>query len=365
MKSNLWDKAVKMSFFAMLVFALLFAAPVAYAQETTESTETPEPAPVYKNEWIEDNTGWMYYDENGEAAKSAVVSVDGKNYLFDENGHILTGIQNASGKLYYFSTTGSAPSDGLGVMDTKGGWKTISSKYYYAENGGQLVTGWKTINKNKFYFKSNGQIATGFTNVGKDTYYFQPSGNVGTLGKMCTGWLLVKKQYYYLDNAGRMAKNTYVQGYQIKKDGKLSKTANELKKKVVKLAKKYKKNTKEKTLKACYNYVVKSFSYKRSYSFKKVPSWEMNYAYNMLKKKKGNCYSFAATFAFLAREIGYTNAKSIAGLTGARSGGWTPHGWVEIKMGKTTYVFDPEMQHAGHGNLYKFTYKKAKLRYKK
>ncbi|MDO5146405.1 MAG: transglutaminase domain-containing protein [Eubacteriales bacterium] len=337
------------------------------------STEQPVQTveQVHRDEWVQDPFGWVYYNGDGVMVRGGSQEINGKKYLFDENGHMMTGVQTLNDKLYYFKEQGGHPASGLGAMDTSSGWKKISGNYYYAKKNGSLVTGWKKIKKNKFYFHPKGKagvkgsMAVGFTKIGKNTYYFNPKGKTGVKGQMMTGWLLVEGQYYYLNDSGKMAKGTYVQGYEIKKNGKLSERANELKKMIVKLAKKYDRGSQAASLKACYDYVVRGFSYKRSYSFRKIPSWEMDYAYNMLKQRKGNCYSFAATFAFLAREVGYTNARAIAGMTGARTGGWTPHGWVEIKMGNTVYTFDPEMQHAGHGYLYKLTYRTSRLRYKK
>ena len=46
----------------------------------------------------------------------------------------------------------------------------------------------------------------------------------------------------------------------------------------------------------------------------------------------------------------------ITGQVKARRGGTTPHGWTEVKMGDTWYIFDTELQDALGGNYYKKTY---------
>lgn len=336
-----------------------------YAAETI--TEESKPVSV----WQKDEKGWRYFDAAGEALKSGRKSVDGGDYLFNDEGYMMTGFQWVGSSVCYFSDQGASPEAGLGKQDVSSGWKGINGNVYYFDNG-TAVQGWKTISKKKFYFKNagnpgdRGRMLTGINTIGKNTYYFNAGGNYGTKGKMMTGWQTVNKKRYYLYSNGKMAKNTYIQGYQVTSSGALSKKAYALQKKVKSIiAKKTKKNqSKSAKLKTCYMYVVKSFSYKRSYSFKKTKSWEMNYAYAMLTKKKGNCYSYAATFSFFARELGY-NPKTITGQITARRGGFTPHSWVEIKMGKKTYIFDPEMQHANGYNLYKKTYRNAGLRYKK
>ena len=336
-----------------------------YAEEIT-----PE-EPEIKAAWNQEEQGWKYYDENGDALKNGEKTIDGKKYLFNQDGYLLTGFQYVGNNVYYFSTTGKTPKDGLGVKNTSSGWKTIGGKVYYFEKG-KVASGWKTLNKQKFYFNTSkdlskrGVLVTGFYKIGKNTYYFSPSGKTGTKGKMLKGWQTIKNKRYYFYSSGVMAKDTYIQQYQVTSSGALSNKAFKLQKKVksVVAAKSKNKKSKSAKLKACYMYVVKGFSYKRSYSFKKVPSWEMDYAYTMLTKKKGNCYNYAATFAFLARELGY-NAKAVTGKITAARGGFTPHSWVEIKMGKKTYLFDPEMQHAKGYNLYKKTYGSVGLTYKK
>lgn len=330
------------------------------AEPTTEAEQT-KPESV----WQKDENGWKYYDAGGQFLKGGQRAVNGKTYLFNAEGYLLTGFQYSGSNMFYFSTDGSSPDQGLGVKNTSAGWKTVDKNVYYFNNGGSVSQGWKTIKKRKFYFQK-GKMLTGFKKIGKSTYYFKGSGAYGTKGMMLKGWQTLNKKRYYFYSSGKMAKSTYIQGYQVTSSGALSKKAYALQKKVKSVVKKKTKKYKSKSakLKACYMYVVKSFKYKRSYSFKKTKSWEMNYAYAMLTKKRGNCYNFAATFSFLARELGY-NTKTIAGKITARRGGFTPHSWVEIKMGKKTYLFDPEMQHANGYNLYKKTYKNAGLTYKK
>ncbi len=105
--------------------------------------------------------------------------------------------------------------------------------------------------------------------------------------------------------------------------------------------------TQDQKLKAAYDYVVNSTTYERTYE---TPSgdWTAAYATELLTTGKGNCYRFAAAFAYLAKALGY-DSRVITGQIGAARGGLTPHGWVEIIMGGQTYIFDPEMQYAKKG----------------
>ena len=72
--------------------------------------------------------------------------------------------------------------------------------------------------------------------------------------------------------------------------------------------------------------------------------WETDEAYRMLHDGKGNCYSYAATFAVLAKALGF-DAICYSGTIG---GGKQPHGWVEISFDGVPYVFDTNIECEEH-----------------
>lgn len=102
--------------------------------------------------------------------------------------------------------------------------------------------------------------------------------------------------------------------------------------------------TQDQKLCSCYNYIVNNTSYSRTYE---TPSgdWTKGYAAEVYTTGKGNCYRYAAAFAYLAKALGY-DTKVITGVIGASRGGYNPHGWVEVNVGGTWYICDPEMQYA-------------------
>lgn len=65
---------------------------------------------------------------------------------------------------------------------------------------------------------------------------------------------------------------------------------------------------------------------------------------------KGNCFCCAASFYWMAREMGY-DARLIEGR--CKNGA---HGWVEIDIGGVTYLFDPETEGALGYDSYMKTY---------
>ena len=108
--------------------------------------------------------------------------------------------------------------------------------------------------------------------------------------------------------------------------------------------------TDEEKLHALYQYVSGSFGYlRRSIYEPGETGWENKEALTMLTERKGNCYNFAATFCLLARCVGYDAVAYSGTVYGQAAEGQTrppdrPHGWVEIRIDGTDYIFDPDMQ---------------------
>ncbi len=114
----------------------------------------------------------------------------------------------------------------------------------------------------------------------------------------------------------------------------------------------------------------KAFTWTRDHSYRHIngnnygsTSWAEWYAADFFKRNTGNCYSFAAGFCYLARQLGY-DANVHAGYVPSAAGGSAPHGWVEIKRGGKTYICDPELAHEIPGrNWYMNTYATAPTYY--
>lgn len=114
------------------------------------------------------------------------------------------------------------------------------------------------------------------------------------------------------------------------------------------------KMTQKKQLESCFNFFVGAVSYERSME---VPTgnWPEAYALDILQTGKGNCYKYAAAFAYIAKGLGY-ETKVCTGTVTSSLGGRTPHAWTEVKMGDNWYIFDTEMQDAKKSGYYKQTY---------
>lgn len=104
----------------------------------------------------------------------------------------------------------------------------------------------------------------------------------------------------------------------------------------------------------CFNYFVEASEYERKMD---VPlgNWTGTYATDILSEGKGNCYNYAAGFAYIAKGLGY-DARVCTGTVTSSLGGRTPHAWTEVRMGDNWYIFDAEMQDAKGQGYYRQTY---------
>lgn len=248
--------------------------------------------------------------------------------------------------------------------------------YYYYKNGKKLTSVWKTINGKRYYFKKNGKAATGVTKINKKIYLFNLKGHlmkrkapvivtvsgknycVSASGTVYTGWQIIGgKLYYFSKKTAVMLKNRVVDNIPLTKKGhaKTTATQTKLKKKTMQLVKSITNSSMSRSqkLSACYQYMASRsrFSYRTWRAYQYYENWEMDYAYEILTKYAGNCYNFAAGFAYLAKEVGYEVYVIRGRIPGSRDGagdGLTRHSWVMIQG----LHYDPEGAFAGFVNAY-------------
>ena len=306
-------------------------------------------------------TGWQflggdwYYlgEENDGAMKCGWEKINGVYYNFGEDGAMLTGWQSLGGHWYYLG----AENDGS--MEV--GWAHIDGHWYYfgAENDGTMHYGWEKINGVYYNFGEDGVMLTGWQFLGGDWYYLgkendgamkcgweQVDGvyyNFGEDGVMRTGLQIINDDVYMLKDNGAMAAN---ENYNfnggklpIGEDGRVEKqTANVIKKAYHQL------NQVGWNLRKAFDWSAE-MEYYRMQNYGIGPEkgdvhsvWYGNYGFD---NEKGNCYVMASTFCYMARLLGY-ETYYVEGQVPLASGGMGPHGWCEIVMDGTTYVFDPD-----------------------
>lgn len=97
-------------------------------------------------------------------------------------------------------------------------------------------------------------------------------------------------------------------------------------------------------IRALYNYMMAATEYKRSYETP-AGNWTPGYAYECLTTGKGNCYRYAAAYAYLLKAAGFESRVAYGNIHAAR-GGLTPHSWTEVNINGVWYIVDCEMQDA-------------------
>lgn len=216
---------------ALALVVLLSAKTMVMATENTESNNTTESettteAPVVRNGWDENKT--KYYVNND--AVTGVYKIDGKLYLFKDNGKLYKkkGLQNIKGNYYCFAKdyslkTGVVKIKGkryyfkkkTGVRYEETGIKKVEGKYYYFAKNHCLKSGWKRNSKGaRYYFdKKTFAAKTGWKYVGKYKYFFKKNGQLSQdVRKKLTK--TQKKSYYIKVNKTACCVTVYA------KDGK-------------------------------------------------------------------------------------------------------------------------------------------------
>ena len=279
---------------------------------------------------------------------------NGKNYSYkvrclDSKNNFISGIKDAKTNLFV------APIKVTGVSKVQKGtlvkWNGVNGVEGYRVYRKVYGGSWKkigdvygkatftdtTAKKDIVYAYSvraitkNGAFKSAYVFNGK--YYRNSKIATGIIGSQSTGW-------FYAGADGKINYN-YVNGVEqngvkwIVTNGKARKVATRSDEVLFRAAREAAKATntsmtKQEKLWACFRYCQNTYNEKRP----RTPhylglDWPLIYADDMFIRDGGNCFSYAAAFAFMAKAIGYTE------VYGCNSGG---HGWAEID-GR---IYDPE-----------------------
>ncbi len=211
------------------------------------------------------------------------------------------------------------------VISTK--WERDDKGWYCQhKDGNYLYNEWLEYEDNWYYFNSEGYMVTGWQIIDGVVYYFSPD----------------------VESEGMMLRDTSINGVPVLSDGKVdSDGVYEMAIPVL--------NEIGWDLEAAYNW-VRTFPYvRRNTSPDLGHTW---FAKHGFENRSGNCYVAAATFATLAKLIGY-EARTMYGWVPARRGGITPHGWTEIIINGETRVFDVNYHIETGKNGYNINYGQA------
>lgn len=117
-------------------------------------------------------------------------------------------------------------------------------------------------------------------------------------------------------------------------------------------------------LRKCYDYVRYHVHYRSNNNHvprgQNCSAWAETYMVRLINQGGyGNCYCYAAEMYYIARRLGYWQATAISGGVITSS---YDHGWMEMTLNGTTYIFDPQLESTrslASGTLYMITYSQA------
>lgn len=196
--------------------------------------------PVYAANWVHNNTGWWWHEDNGSYPANQWKQIRGTWYWFDSNGYMVTGWKQINGTWYYFDNSGAMASnkwignyyvESSGAMATNkwignyyvnesglwtqtkqpARWVASGNRWWYRHSDGSYTkNGWETINGKDYLFDSAGWMLTGWQEVNGTWYYLESSG-----AKATNRWV----GNYYVESNGAMATNKWIGNYYVNASG--------------------------------------------------------------------------------------------------------------------------------------------------
>lgn len=120
--------------------------------------------------WIQDGSTWYFKYPDGTYQQAGWLKWNGKWYLFDSNGRMLTGWQQTNGNWYYLGESG----------DMKTGWLKSGDVWYYLNpntdgpEGAMVKSSWLIIDGKAYFMSDSGAMVEGWYQVEGSWYYFYP-----------------------------------------------------------------------------------------------------------------------------------------------------------------------------------------------
>lgn len=216
---------------------------------------------------------------------------------------------------------------------------------------GELADGQIIYNGASYYFV-DGHLRQGYVTINDKTYYYDAEGNVmknGIVGSEKEGYCYANDQGV-IDYSVRKAVTdkgadwNVIEGKAYKVKTEADRTLFRAFKEVDKALSGKKNLTKAQKLRACFDYVKDAYIEKNP----RIPhyngmDWPIIYANDMFVRGTGNCFSYGACFAYMAKALGYEEVYA------CHSGG---HGWAEVDG----LVYDPEWSRHHARDYYAISY---------
>ena len=303
-------------------WAYRYIAPPAIASVTKADEGT-----VVEWEPVEGAAGYRLYRKSFGASWKALVNTAETSYA---------DVDAPADTLYTYT---------LRTLDDEGRLNSFHLKdtpYYY---NGELADGSIPYNGATIRFVS-GYVRQGYVTVDGKTYYYDSTGTLkknGIVGTAAEGYRYAD-QNGVIDNTARLAVTSGGYDWNVL-DGKATKVSTEKDRTMFRALKLMNKltsttDTKAQKLKKCFNYLqTETYEYNPRVPHYRGMDWPIVYANDIFTTNGGNCLSYAAAFAFMAKAIGYDDVYA------CHSGG---HGWTEIGG----LIYDSEWQRSNHKYSY-------------
>ena len=163
---------------------------------------------------------------------------------------------------------------------------------------------------------------------------------------LAEGWHNINGLLFHVNADQQFDYGTTVEGLELDRNGRYTTGSAELDALLANAVKGVvsDKMTQLEKLRAVYDYAKETFGYLGIGAVDtSVDGWETEQAVNMLKTKRGNCYSWSSAFTYLARQVGF-DAKAIPGTGVSPKGSESVHAWTEITIDGVAYTFDPQIE---------------------
>ena len=194
--------------------------------------------------WNKIDGKWYYFYDSEYSSpfmyKNAGSIIDGKYYVFDENGHLRLGwysnypdypeygswyylTENGAvsgwkkiGKYWYYFREPTETSTYINPYMYRSCSSVINGSYYRFDDKGRMITGWYSYDPDStdadwFYFNSDGKAAMGWKQIGGKWYYFRmPDSNGYMYPRMLSNTsTTIDGTFYHFDENGKMITGWY------------------------------------------------------------------------------------------------------------------------------------------------------------
>lgn len=390
---NMRKKFMAMTALMVMLFALSISCAAASKTVASEKIMEQDGTETVRKLMVSD--GKYYSTINGVRQKNTWFEIGGAKYYMNYKGIAAIGSCKVDGKYYIFKE------DGKLFTPSKTGMKKIGGVVYQAKKDGTAAKGWNS--GKTYYFDKTGTAVTGIYVIKDKFYSFQKTGKLDSAKtKKLQKAAVYEKNFSDLKKMiGEPVSSQYFSGgcyngpygkYPGGKDGILTyngftvhtyrapkgteffmaveyveevSAAEKLETKVDAIIKKKTtaKDSDSDKLEKLFSYMVKgsTFSYARNTTYaqdSKKKGWEKDYACNMAEKKAGSCYDYAALYGFLAAKATGYDTRIAVGKTNGFSGQLQSHAWTEVKVDGTWYICDTNLDKFGASASLKYFMKK-------